>query len=165
MIYYSIVKWAWLRLQRRVLRHFIHSRGTPTRAPTRADAAARVYVRRLTAPVSWRRRWRLLVQGSISASGAMSPASPAWGSACKERSSLLTTRPRCWLWVSFCRLGLSLNLRDPQLQEAWSGVMPKTFSPRRTHSTRRSLPCLAHAESGGAHLNLRLVTAFQSCAL
>lgn len=39
LIYYSIVKWAWLGSQR----HFIHPRGTP---PSRADAAARVYVRR-----------------------------------------------------------------------------------------------------------------------
>lgn len=41
LIYYSIVKWAWLGSQR----HFIHSRGTPPRATSRADAAARVYVR------------------------------------------------------------------------------------------------------------------------
>lgn len=122
-------------------------------------------LREATAPVSWRRRWRLLDQGSISASGAKSPASPAWGSACKERSSLLTTRPRCWLWVSFYRLSLSLNRQDPQLQEAWSAGMPKVYSPRWSQSTLRSLPCLAHAESGGVHLNLRLGIRFYSCSL
>lgn len=48
-------------------------------------------------------------------------------------------------------------------KEAWSGLKPKTFPARRRPSTRPSLPGLARAESGAALLNLRLVTAFQSC--
>lgn len=160
MIYYSIVKRAWLQLQRQFSRHFIHPAERPLARPPMLTRLRVFTWGESTAPVSWRRRWRLLDQGSISASGAMSPASHAWGSACKERSSLLTTRPRCWLWVSFYRFSLSLNRRDPQLQEAWSAGMPKIFSPRWSQSTRRSLPCFAHAESGGAHLNLRLVRFF-----
>lgn len=61
--------------------------------------------RKAGAPVSWRRRWRLLDRGSILASGAMSLASPAWANVCKEKWSRLITSPRCWLWVSFCSFG------------------------------------------------------------
>lgn len=45
----------------------------------------RVILRKAGAPVSWRRRWRLLDRGSISASGAMSLASHAWANVCKEK--------------------------------------------------------------------------------
>lgn len=44
-----------------------------------------VVLRKAGAPVSWRRRWRLLDRGSISASGAMSLASLAWANVCKEK--------------------------------------------------------------------------------
>lgn len=74
------------------------------RAQTRPGCVAlrhRVALRQAGAPVSWRRRWRLLDRGSISASGAMSLASPAWANVCREKWSLSTTSPRCWLWVSF----------------------------------------------------------------
>lgn len=149
---------AWFSLQR----HYCVTSFIPRNAHSRFHPCWRgcACLREATAPVSWRRRWRLLDQGSISTSGAMSPASPAWGSACKERSSLSTTRPRCWLWVSFYRRGLSLRRRDEQLHEAWAGGTPKTFSPRRSSSTLVSLPCLACVESGGVRPDLRLVITF-----
>ncbi|MEQ2167684.1 hypothetical protein GOODEAATRI_006612 [Goodea atripinnis] len=46
-----------------------------------------VTLRKASAPVSWRRRWRLLDPGSISASGAMSLASPVWANNCREKWS------------------------------------------------------------------------------
>lgn len=137
LIYYSIVKWAWLGSQR----HFIHPRGTP---PSRADAAARVYVRRrLPFPGgedggSWsrgvfQRREPCLVHH-------LSGAAPAR----RGRRFWLPFQDADFEYpfvVSACHWMIGIhNCKRPGL-----GYMPKTFWARWRPSTRRSLPCLARA--------------------